>query len=414
MACVPGKAHSVDKPKAFLQKVSATDAQIRGWTISERVALAYLLPFHSYFKTTQQLHPDRTSPPSAFLSFVVPSACVTLRFLCMASSSLETPQAEKTPLIPVSSSPSAAFSGSPAISVFSAYGFVFFAAILQALRAFSFHVAEHFLGFPASTAVLISSVVYIIFCFGYIAIFNLWSSFNLPNDQVLRLGLRGFLAASTVYLNNIALKYIPVGNSMTILALAPAMTSVLAAQFLHDSLSFRDIAILLVNIGGVALVAQPSVADGGGEAFGVMMAVLAAVSSSVGFILVKKMGVQVHFILIPLSIGFNGLFLALLFMRGNDYALLWKNKEGSGVALIGAVLGCITQSLVNRGMQIVRPGLGLVVRTFNVPVTVILGALFLGEHVTWIPLLGILLVLSSIGVIGMTTYFKDRARRLSS
>lgn len=177
---------------------------------------------------------------------------------------------------------------------------------------------------------------------------------------------------------------------------------------MSDAVTLKDGIIFVVNIIGVGLVAQPAISIGGEVALGTFFALSSAILASFGFIIVKRMGVTVYYILIPLSIGVNGLLLSLLFMKAEEARAAWGNTNGFWTAFLGAVLGCVTQTILNKGMQVVRPGLGLVVRTFNVHMTVALGAIFLDEKVSWNVGAGVLLVIASIFAIGYSQYRNDR------
>lgn len=194
------------------------------------------------------------------------------------------------------------------------------------------------------------------------------------------------------------------------MALSPTISAVLALAFLSDPISLRDAAILLVNITGVIIVAQPTLQVGGDVMLGTLSAFGAAFFSSLGFIFVRSMGASVHYMLLVLSTGVFGLFIGV-FMPPSEFAAITDNLKGTAIISIAATLSCTTSILVNKGMQIVRPGLGMVVRTFNVPTAVALGAIFLGEPVSILLVVGVILVVGSICAIGLSKHFKSRARR---
>lgn len=295
------------------------------------------------------------------------------------------------------------------ISPFTAYLFVFFSAILQSLRAFSLHIAVAFLKVPVSLSCFIVSITFVVICVSHISIFNLWSILKLPRSIYIRIFFIGTLGALALYTAGIALSLIPVGNVITIQALAPSISSVLAIIFLNDKMSMTDFLILFVNVTGVTLVAQPSVAEGGKSAIGALAALMVAFFSSTIYTLVRKMGTRVNYILNNLSLGIMGVILSFFMVTKEEAVLLFENKFGTAVVLFAACIGCLTQSFIFRGMQVVRPGLGLVVRSINVPVTILLGAFFLDERLTWMSFVGSILVLISISAIGCNQYFKEKA-----
>lgn len=291
------------------------------------------------------------------------------------------------------------------------YTLMFFAGFSQATRNFLFHLSETRMGVPASAAFTISSIGFTVCTTVCLAVFGLFHHCRQPPTQLLRLAARGICAALTIYLNDVALKRIPVGMVMTLLSTIPAITSVFAALFLGDALGSADILILLLNMVGVVLVAQPSGHGDDPEAVVGIIAVLgAATFASAGFILVKKMGVRVHFALNTLAIGLGGIFLSLFVTSVDDMRMVWAHGMGAFVTVCGALCGYLTQSLVNCGMQMCRPGPALVVRSCNVPVAILLGLVFMGEGMSGMGFFGVAIILGCVVYIGVNSFVRERAK----
>lgn len=296
-------------------------------------------------------------------------------------------------------------------SPLSGYMLMCVAAVAQATRAFVFHLAEAYYGVPPSIALIFSSVVYL--SLGSLTLHHLRMvhAARLPRTQLLQLGLRGLFAALTVYLNNVALAHVSVGTALTLLSTVPAMTSVLTALFLKDALSAMDIVVLGVNMAGVALVAGPSAAAGQADAMvGIAAGLGSAVCASIGFTLVKLMGSRVHYLLNTLSNGCSGVLIAMCVTSGADVQAMMGNGRGAVLALLGACVGFVAQTAVNRGMQMCRAGPALVVRTFNVPISFALGMIFLGEGLGILGGVGVSLVMMSVVYIGMSQVIREKTR----
>lgn len=291
---------------------------------------------------------------------------------------------------------------------FLGYSLMLLAALSQATRAFLFRIAEAYLSYPPSGAVMMSSLTFIVFCSAYLTMVGKWDEMKLPRNEWVGLFVRGLCAATAMFLVNIALARVSVGSVMAMLGLAPAATSLLAAIFLQHEVTWQDSVILIVNVLGVALVAQPWLSGGTPSAVGVLSAILAAIISSIGFVLIRKVGSHVHFATATFSTGICGVVLSLIFMRSPDYDRFWSLNTATWVVLSGACLGCMTQLFVNRGLQITRPGPSLVVRTFNVPIAVLLGTIFLSEQLTTAEFIGILFIILSVFSIGVHQQIQDR------
>lgn len=306
-------------------------------------------------------------------------------------------------------------------SVFTGYLMVFCASISQALQSFFVHIAEEYLSLSPGVVVLINSTLYLLVCSTLLTKGRSWGALtNLPRQQLAHLFARGLCGALAVFLGNIALQRIPVGTTMTIISLAPVLSALIAWCVLHDTIQAVDVVIVVVNLAGVAIVSQPSVVQGFDAIVGVIAAALSALASAIGFVLVKKMGSAVHYIVFPLSIGFAGVFLSLPTLRFHQIqTILAEGVRGLLVALLSSFFGLTNQTLVNRGMQVVRPGLGLVVRTFSVPCSMILGAIFLAESISLLQGLGVVLVVGSIIAIGLKNHkqsheWSDEVSRLDT
>lgn len=326
---------------------------------------------------------------------------------------------------------SSASSSSPSqrpLSPLLGYLLVFLASLSQSLQVLFVHIGELHYGLTASLSVLTNSLIYILISFTYLTVLSKWTLFtSLPKSQLLLLFTRALCAVFAILLGSASLARIPVGTTMTLLSLAPVLSAFLAWPVLRDPVGGADMLIFAANLAGVALMSRPSVTGGRETLFGVLLAVLSAMLSSVGFVAVKTLSSsnrnnnsfgnrqgRVSFITFPLSIGITGLFLT-------PPVISWKQVvnlstfgvNGFACALLGAVFGFVNQSLVNYGMQLVRPGLGLVVRTFSVPCSIMLGMIFLGEGITAMQTFGVALVVGSIAVIG-TKNLKQTWRRGNS
>lgn len=99
----------------------------------------------------------------------------------------------------------------------------------------------------------------------------------------------------------------------------------------------------------------------------------AALSASAGFRIVKVMGVHVHFEPNTLVVGLAGVILSAFMTSRADVWDTLQNGYALTLMTLYGVLGFASPCFINWGMQICRPGPALIVKSFSVPVTFLLG-----------------------------------------
>lgn len=288
------------------------------------------------------------------------------------------------------------------------YVLVFVSALMQAVRALLFHDALSRSPLPAAAGLLVSAIVFTSLSTGYLVLSGTWRRIKVRRVEMAQLTARGLISGVMVFLNNVALARIPVGTALTLFATAPAGTSVLAAAFLGDRITLPDAGVLVVNLIGIALVAQPTGASGPDGAFGVGAALLDAVLIATSFTLVKAMGTRVHYMLNLLAIGLGGALMCCFVVDAAALAAIINNPRAVGIVFAGTVAGFVAQAFLNRAMQLCRPGPALVVRSMNVPASFVLGFVFMSETVQLSELFGSVLVLASVMYIGLSQIFRKQ------
>lgn len=303
------------------------------------------------------------------------------------------------------------------------YSLMFLAGVAEATRCLLFHAAETLFGFPVSLGLLFTAAVFTVLSGLYVTLVLGVSSLRMPRGRAMRLCARGLLAAIAAYGKNLALAYIPLGTELTIFSTSPVIAAILAAAFLGDALTWVDALILATDVVGVILVSSPalpgnsanlanadaisSAAAGHGAFIGIIAAIVAAVSSATGLVLVRVMGDNVHVMHNLLATGLGCFIVGFATTSASDLSKFGASVSGTSLAFGAVMLGFTYQTFVNRSLQLCRPGPALVVRSFNVPVSFILGLVFMGEGITLTAVLGVLLVLSSIAYIGLGEVLRE-------
>lgn len=319
---------------------------------------------------------------------------------------------ESLPLLPTTATESVGNTGdassSPAeprrqTSLVTGYILILFAGLCMSICTLLSHVSESSFSFPVTATIFLNSCIFTVFSLMWIAAFGLWDSLRLTRRSAILVVARGLSAFLGYAFGFAALATLPIGSYMTILSLSPLITSVLAAILLKDAFTWTDAIAVAVNIVGVSLVAQPTVSAGGAMAMGTVYALTVTLCMSCGVLVMRTAGTSVHYIVLVLSIGLAGLPAGLL-IDANDLQTALLNFNGLTAMIAASLVSCITAVLNSRGMQVVRPGPALVIRSCNVPVSVALGLFLLGERLSWQLLLGASLVVASICAAGLNQY----------
>lgn len=282
------------------------------------------------------------------------------------------------------------------------YFFMCCSALYQTLMSFFIRVAESAYDYPSLSAILIRAFVLTIFSIVYLSINGLFHELLLSRKLFTLLSLRGLFSALAGLFLFHALRYLPVGITMTVLYAYPAITSILAALFLQDPFTLPQLLTVALNFFGVALTSQGSYAFRENKdlaLLGIVLALLSAVSGAIVFITVRAMGLRVHFVLGCL---FSGIFyFPIFFFLGThaDVVAIFKNPTGTLFAILSGMAGFGSQVMLTRGLQLVSPGPAAVVRSLNVPMSLLLGLVFLSEKPSALSLVGIMLVLLSVASV---------------
>lgn len=303
--------------------------------------------------------------------------------------------------------------------------YMLLSAVCHALMNFQVHVAETHFALPPASAIIVRAVVSLSISVSYLHYQSLLPSVvDLPAAQLARLLARGVCGALGGYFIFEALARLEAGVALTLSYASPAITSVLAAVVLGDPFTSTHALALVANFAGVALVslhagsaatlatshpasdallhlhhtsaATATASNSAQQVHGVLFALAAACASSAVFVLLRRMGLQVHF---AASAGAYGAGCALLAPLVTDRAALAAfGRGGWGLALaVGSALaGFAGQSLLARSLQNAPAGPAAVVRSVNVPIIFVLGLVFLRETVGAASLVGVALVLSSV------------------
>lgn len=294
------------------------------------------------------------------------------------------------------------------------YFFMALSALFHAGMSFSVHLAEVSYGYTAISALAIRAAITTLLSLLYIMYHRLYHTFRLSSINRYRLFMITILSSTTTVCTLLALARLPVGTAVTVYYASPIITSILSAIFLSDAFTPFHALVLSANFLGITLVSQPSSVGATSSALylqGLAFAACSATCISGVYIFTRAMGHSVHFILGVMALGVGLDVYTVILSTASSLHAIRVNRMGTVFACLSACCGFTSQLMLNRGLQDAPAGPAVVVRSLNVPISFLLGLVFMKERPNVVAIGGILLVLTSIAAIGWRQWNIDRIRR---
>ncbi|KAG8435216.1 hypothetical protein GDO86_013239 [Hymenochirus boettgeri] len=226
-----------------------------------------------------------------------------------------------------------------------------------------------------------------------------------PKDQRIFLFLRGFLGSGAMILLYYAVQSMPLADATVITFSSPAFTSIFACILLKEKCTVLDIVCMLFTVTGVILIARPPFLFGSqfenlevnytDRLKGTIAALTGAVSASLTFVVLRKMGKSVHYLLSVWYYAVIGLIecVIALFVLG-EWRIPACGIDRLYLIFIG-VLGVGGQIFLVKALQIEKAGPVAIMRTMDVVFAFIFQALFLNHTPTLWTVGGALCIVAS-------------------
>lgn len=240
---------------------------------------------------------------------------------------------------------------------------------------------------------------------------------ELNKKQKRLIVCRGIVGAATSACLYSAFTYIPTGDATAIFFVGPAFTIFFSSILLGESVTLADILTAVVSITGAILISG----GGGGSAensveqfsshqhfIGCVFAFLAAILSSLVYVLIRSVVTSMHFMLPILSLGIGEFLMSLALGGGMSLSQMMENSTGVGMAIGAGVFAFIAQMFMQTGLRHCNAGSGSLIRNLEVPFVYTLGMLLLHEVPTLMKLFGSLLVVSAAGIIGVRQMLRKK------
>ena len=213
------------------------------------------------------------------------------------------------------------------------------------------------------------------------------------------LSVRGAVGALSLSLFYIGIGRLPLGDAVTIQYTAPIWTALIAAPLLGERLRPVVFVSAALSLGGVVLVARPSVLFGTGlalDGWGVAAVAAAAVMSGFVYTLVRKLRATDRPMTIIFYLSWIGAVGSLPFALGGGWAIPsgwdWTLLLGIGLATHVGQLG------LTEGMHRLEAGTASSIGYLQVVLAFVWGAVVLGDSIDGLSVVGAAIVVASVGL----------------
>lgn len=206
--------------------------------------------------------------------------------------------------------------------------------------------------------------------------------------------LFGFTGVTLFYTSlNLAIDHGGVSLAFILLYSAPAFVAVLAAVFLGEAFTRSKAVLVAMSIVGVALVAQSNGEGMNVSIVAVLWGLTAGLTYSSYYLFGKKLLAQYEISLIYgliMPIGAVGLLPVARFEVFAAPAVVWVD-----IALLAVLSTYVAYLIYYRGLREVEASRAVLVATIEPVLAAVLAAVFFGERLGWLGVLGAVLVLGA-------------------
>jgi drug/metabolite transporter (DMT)-like permease len=227
-------------------------------------------------------------------------------------------------------------------------------------------------------------------------------SWSLSRRDVAVFALLG-VANQAVYLGlgYVGMRYMSSGLAALIISTNPILTAILAALFLDERMTWRNVSGLLIGLAGVAFIVQNRLSGGADHLAGILFSIAALISLVVGTILFKRLapkgGLWIGNGVQSLAAGIAILPFAATFESTADIVPSWRLLATFAylvllVSIFGYLLWfhilSVSGATAASSYHFLMPPLGM-----------LFGWLLIGEHVALTDLIGIVPVALGIYLV---------------
>lgn len=245
----------------------------------------------------------------------------------------------------------------------------------------------------------------------FYALVNHIDILGIPKNIALPLFLRTIFGSIGIILQFTSNIYLPLSIGASLFYIYPIATSVGAFFFLKEKLSKLEIVgLFLAFIGVVCIVSatEENIEYGDIKLYQYLYPLLNAMCSVSVYLITRKIGVDVHFIVIPTWFGVMQSFIAtpmwMALRRSNNTPLIMDTNSCIYCALMcfGTWVG---QIFFNRALQIEKAGRMAAISYIQIPLTFFCDIFYLDLHFSWQVIIGSILIISCSFLISLLRLF---------
>lgn len=234
---------------------------------------------------------------------------------------------------------------------------------------------------------------------------------NLKRDWPVYLLLAAFNVALFIGLQTFTILYMPSGSAAVVIYLQPILVGLLAFLILGEPLSAAKAVGLFLGFSGVVVVSVGSFSGSSlGTPVGVVFGVGSALSWALGTVFFKRYGGRLPMlwaVAAPFLIG--GIVLTSLGLALESFSEITWNGVFVASWLYSGLVGTALAWLLWLGLVRAGEASRVSAYVFFVPlVSVLLGAIFLGETLSLLLLLGVALVVAGIYLVNKQPAVSDK------
>lgn len=228
--------------------------------------------------------------------------------------------------------------------------------------------------------------------------------------QLFLMGTIGYGSMSFLFAGS--LQYLPASLSEMLLFTYPVIVSVLSFVIGVESFSWQKGLALLICSGGLFLILGVSLANV--NQLGVILGISGALIYSCYILVSNRVLKNIHS-LVATTYVCSAAALTFLIYSSTTGQLLWNFSLSGWLALLGiAFLGTIVGILCFfAGISRIGATNASIISTAEPIITVLLSAIVLGEHLTWLQLLGGFLIIGSILILQLCTVSKTDEKSIN-
>lgn len=296
----------------------------------------------------------------------------------------------------------------PHATIIFLYTLMFAATLLFSASSFFVHWAEVKCQFPLSLSVFvrgtIQTILSVCFCAFSPPLQNALR--NITRSQFLCVLVRSIAGTLSITALYGAVKLLPVGDAIAVYSANPAVSVALAAMIFHECVPFRHVGAAIIAAIGAACVSLPNgfnslhlfSGQSNEHALGVGLAISAAVLAGVSLTALRKLSLNSHFMVAVMAFGVSGFVTGFPFILNLPGGLTQKEYIHGGAFISeAAICGFLGQCCISRALKDCPVAPAAIFLNLEVPMSYMLGLMFLGEQPTTIQSVGSsLIVLSTL------------------